>query len=365
MKIIKLLSSAITAIVMMYNVCAGGSEVPAAQPWPFKMEKVWEIKQIGEEALLRPGEPRVADDGTLYIHDFERKLSYIIDGDGRPVATFASQSNGENEVPLYLNCFPAGDNVVICTPDKLYVFTRQGTYIKSVPNNVFARFPLAFKDENEFWVVPGAVGDAPEGIAAVTHVNLTSGEETVIHEFKPAEDEKKPTGGAVIIGLTPQIKMAFDRQSNRIYFGKNSDTVIYCLAGDKSRAESFSFPGIRRPVSEQDKRNHFAKFNVPEERVARMVGALPDRMTCYNRIQVVDGRVYLFSAESIGDNQSGQVVDVYSPDGRHLYFGKIQVEDGWHLVNPDNLQLVRNFVYTVQENDAGDKKIVKYKITLP
>lgn len=211
MKIIKLLSSAITAIVMMYNVCAGGSEVPAAQPWPFKMEKVWEIKQIGEEALLRPGEPRVADDGTLYIHDFERKLSYIIDGDGRPVATFASQSNGENEVPLYLNCFPAGDNVVICTPDKLYVFTRQGTYIKSVPNNVFARFPLAFKDENEFWVVPGAVGDAPEGIAAVTHVNLTSGEETVIHEFKPAEDEKKPTGGAVIIGLTPQIKMAFDR----------------------------------------------------------------------------------------------------------------------------------------------------------
>ncbi|MBW2638269.1 MAG: hypothetical protein JRC86_12270, partial [Deltaproteobacteria bacterium] len=305
-------------------------------------------------------------DGTLYYHDFERHLSYIIDGDGKLVSTFAPRGRDEGEVPFYINCFPAGDYVVICAPDKLHFFTRQGQFVKAVPNNLFVRFPLAFKNENEFWVAPGALGDAPGGLAVVTHVNLASGEETNVHEFALSDEEKKPTGGGVIVGLTPQAKMGFDRQSDRVYFGKNSDTVIYRLAGDGGKVESFSFTGARQSVSETDKRNHFAKFNIPEERVALMIGALPDQMAYYNRIQVVDGLVYMFSAESIGHAQTGQVANVFSPDGRHLYYGRIQVEEGWHIYStPENLQLAHGFIYAVQENDVGDKKIVKYRIVLP
>jgi hypothetical protein len=316
-------------------------------------------------ALLRPAEPRVADDGTLYCHDFERHLSYIIDGDGKLVGTFAPRGSNEGEVPMYLNCFPAGDHVVICAMDKLHFFTKQGQFVKAVPNNPFVRFPLAFKNENEFWVAPGALGDSPEGLAAVTHVNLASGEEATVQEFALSDEEKKPTGGGVVVGLTPQAKMGFDPKSNRVYFGKNSDTVIYWLAGDGGNVESFSFTAGRQPISEADKRNHFAKFNIPEERVAMMIGALPDQMAYYNRIQVVDGLVYLFTGESIGHAQTGQVVNVFSPDGRQLYHGRIQVEEGWHISGPDNMQLAHGFIYAIQENDAGDKKIVKYTIALP
>jgi len=73
----------------------------------------------------------------------------------------------------------------------------------------------------------------------------------------------------------------------------------------------------------------------------------------------------LLKAENIGHMHTGQVVNVYSPDGRHLYHGRIQVEDGWHLSGPDNLQLAHGFIYAIQENDAGNKKIVKYAVTLP
>jgi hypothetical protein len=99
--------------------------------------------------------------------------------------------------------------------------------------------------------------------------------------------------------------------------------------------------------------------------MAPMIAALPDQMAYYNRIQGVDGLVYLLSAEGIDHAQTGQVVNVFSPEGRHLYYGRIQVEDGWHISSPDNLQLAHGFIYAVEENDAGNKKIVKYTIALP
>lgn len=365
MKTPMLLALLSIVVIIMCDGCAQKSETSAAQEWAFKMEKVWEIQRIGEDELQRPAEPRVAVDGTLYIHDFERHLSYIVDSNCKLVGTFAPRGSAEGEVSFYFNCFPAGDHVAICAPDKLHFFTSQGQFVKAVPNNLFVRFPLAFKNESEFWAAPGALGDVPGDSVAVTYVNLESDEEKPIHEFTLSDEEQKPSGGAMVIGLTPQAKMDFDSQTGRIYFGKNSDTVVYWLTVDGSDSGSFSFSGSRHPVSEADKRNHFARFGIPEEQLAPMVKALPDQMTYYNRIQVVDGLLYLLSAESLGDSLTGQVVNVYSPDGRHLYYGRIQVENGWHISNPDNLQLAYGFVYAVQENDTGDKKIVKYRVTLP
>jgi len=366
MKTVKLLTLLTVVVAVMYGGCVRESDRSASQEWAFEMEKVWEIQQIGEDELLRPAEPRIADDGTLYIHDFERHLSYIVNGDGKLVSSFAPRGDGEGEVSMYLNCFPAGDHVVVCAMDKLHFFTQQGQFVKAVPNNPFVRFPLAFKNENEFWVAPGALGDAPGSTVVVTYVNLTSGAETAVHAFTRSDIETIPTGGAVVVGLTPQIKMNYDRQSDRVYFGKNSDTVIYQLAGDGDKVESFSFTGTRHPISEADKRNHFARFDIPEERMVPLIQALPDQMAYYNRIQVIDGLVYLLSADNIGHAQTELVVNVFSPDGRHLYRGRIQVEEGWHIAgNSDNLQLGSGFVYGVLENDQGERKIVKYSITLP
>ncbi len=365
MRIVKLLALSTMFVIVMCGSYGCGPDKSVAQEWTFAMEKVWELQQLGEDELLRPAEPRIADDGTLYCHDFERHLSYIIDGDGNLVSTYAPRGSDEGQVPMYLNCFPAGDHVAICAMDKLHFFTKQGQFVKAVPNNPFVRFPQAFRNENEFWVAPGALGDSPGSSAAVTYINLTSGEETTVHEFTLSEEENKPTGGGVVVGLTPQVKMGYDRKSDRVYFGKNSDTVIHQRAGDGAMVEPFAFTGARQPVSEADKRNHFTKFDIPEEHLGRMIEALPDQMACYNRIQVVDGLVYLLSTEGISRSHTGQVVNVYSLDGQHLYYGQIQVEEGWHISGPDNMQLAEGFVYAIQEDDAGDKKIVKYRVELP
>ena len=268
-------------------------------------------------------------------------------------------------VSFYLNCFPAGDHVVICAPDQLNFYTEQGKFAKAVPNNLFVRFPLAFRSADEFWVAPGALGDSPEGRASVIHVDLQSGKETIIREFMLTDAEKRPSGGAVVVGLTPQLKMGLDRESNRIYYGKNSDTVIYWRALDGSQQGSFSFNAVPRPVTEDEKRNHFTKLGVPQEQTEALVKMLPDQMANYNRIQVENGLIYLFSSEQFGGALDAQLVDVYSPDGRRLYHGRIQVDDGWYLSNPDNLQMGHGVVFAVLTNDAGEKKLVKYSVTLP
>jgi hypothetical protein len=360
-----MLAIAAIILIMMCGGCERGAETSAARDWAFDMDKVWEIQQAGEDQLSRPAEPRIADDGTLYFHDFDHHLSYIVDSDGKLINTFAARGAGEGEVQFYINCFPAGDYVAVCAPDKIHFFTEQGQFVKAVENNLFVRFPLAFKDENEFWVAPGALGDSPGDSAVVTRIDLSSGEETTVHKFALSDEERKPSGGAVVVGLTPQIKMGYDPHSDRIYFGKNSDTTIYRLAVEGGEVSSFSFAGTRHPVSESDKRAHFAKFNIPEEQMASLIKALPDRMAYYNRIQVIEGLIYLLGSAGFGDPQRGQNVNVFSPDGRHLYFGRIQLEEGWYISNPDNMQLAPGFVYAVQENDAGDRKVVKYRVRLP
>lgn len=365
MKIVKLMGLPTMVVAIMCGGCAREPEISAPREWAFQMEKIWEIQQIGEDELLRPAEPRAADDGTLYLHDFERHLSYVIDSDGKPISTFAPRGSNEGEVSFYINCFPAGDHVVICAPEKLHFFTKQGRFVKAVPNNLFVRFPLAFKNENEYWVAPGALGDAPGDSAVITHVNLTAGEETPVYKFARSDVEKKPTGGAVVIGLTPQIKMGFDRLSDRVYFGKNSDNVIYRMTGAGGEVDSFTFAGTRYPVSDTVKRNYFSEFDIPEEAVVAMIEALPYRMAYYNRIQIINGLIYLLSSKSIDDTLTGQEVNIFSPDCLHLYHGLIQVEDGWHISGPDNLQLAHGFIYAVQENDEGIRKIVKYNVELP
>ena len=70
MKIANLLALSTIVVIMMCGGCTQESDVSATQEWAFEMEKVWELKQIGEDELLRPAEPRVGDDGTLYFHDF-------------------------------------------------------------------------------------------------------------------------------------------------------------------------------------------------------------------------------------------------------------------------------------------------------
>ena len=83
MKVAKLTGLSLVIFIMICGGCGQQTDNSAAREWAFETEKVWVINQVGEDPLLRPAEPRVADDGTLYFHDFDRHMSYIIDNDNQ------------------------------------------------------------------------------------------------------------------------------------------------------------------------------------------------------------------------------------------------------------------------------------------
>jgi hypothetical protein len=88
-------------------------------------------------------------------------------------------------------------------------------------------------------------------------------------------------------------------------------------------------------------------------------------MTFSRQVKVIGGRVYLFGAEEFGNKHTGLRVNAFSSEGRQVHFGRLGVEEGWYFASPDCVQMIDGFVYAVLQNEAGEKKIVKYAVALP
>ena len=101
---------------------------PIKGEWDFRPQKVWEVDKVDDVPFERPSELRASQDEKLYFHNFDRGVSYVFDKDGKLVNSFAKQGTAPSEVSRYINCFLAGDKVVVGSPDKLHFFSEQGLF---------------------------------------------------------------------------------------------------------------------------------------------------------------------------------------------------------------------------------------------
>ncbi|MFC2128602.1 hypothetical protein ACFLRR_01880 [Bacteroidota bacterium] len=347
-----------------------GQKPPALTPekgtWNFNQQKVWEIDKVGNEDFGRPGEPRIGNKSILYLRDFDKKYSYIFDAEGILLKKFAYE--GENsEVSRYINCFTFGENVVIGAMDKLHFYTSDGELIKSIPNNIFMRFPLTFINKSEYLVAPGALSGLQAGIAEITKVNLENGKEKKFAEIKLSEEEKALPPGGVIVGLIPQILASCDDKNERIYFCKNSEYKIFIADSDGNILNSFGREPEPINVSLNARKEHLSFFlkDVPDETITNMAKGLPGKLTYFHNIQVNDGFLYIFRMTKLSTKLTKQVIDIYSLDGEFLYTGTIQFENGLSFKNVNSVQIKGNSLYALLFDENGKNKIVKYKIDIP
>ncbi|MCU0640310.1 MAG: hypothetical protein MUF59_10660, partial [Candidatus Krumholzibacteria bacterium] len=191
------LALASVAVAVPVSSLSGGtrSGTPAKGVWDFAPVAVWSFDLAGNDTLRHVAEPRVSDEGRLYFHDFDRHLSYILDENGTLVGRFAQAGEGPGEVSRYVNCFTSGGRVIVGSMNKLYFFDRDGLFIKSIPNNIFESFPLAFDGDEVMYAGPGALVNLPDGRAAVRKVDIASGQAVIIHEFTMGVDERINFGG--------------------------------------------------------------------------------------------------------------------------------------------------------------------------
>jgi len=352
-------------VICAVSFCAQQGNSPNFT-WNFNPQKVWEIDKAGNEDFARPGEPRIGNKGILYLRDFGKKFSYIFDAEGALLKKFAYEGEG-HEVSMYINCFTFGENVVIGAMDKLHFYSGDGQLIKSVSNNIFMRFPLAFMNKTEYLVAPGALSGIPAGIAEITKVNLESGKDEKFAEIKLSEEEKALPPGGVIVGLIPQILAACDDKNERIYFCKNSEYKIFIADSDGKILKSFGREPERIQVSLAARKEHLRFFlqDMPDERITSIAKGLPGELAYFHTIQINDGFLYVFRMSEFSTKLTRQVIDIFSLDGEFLYTGTIQFENGLSLKNVNGVQIRGNCLVALLSDENGKSKVVKYKIDIP
>ena len=101
---------------------------------------------------------------------------------------------------------------------------------------------------------------------------------------------------------------------------------------------------------------------MPKEMVDQMVKGMPDHAVFFSRIFVgKKGMIYIFVADL--ENENGQEVDIFSPEGKYLYHGEIRVEEGSRITS--QIAFHENHIFMFVEDEEGESSLIKYKVDLP
>ncbi len=338
---------------------------PLKGEWDFRPQKVWEIDQAGGAPFARPAELRASQDELLYFRDFDRNISHIFNREGKPVASFAKQGRGAGEVDRYLNCFIAGDRVVIGTPGRLHFYSKGGVFSGSIENNLFARFPLGFLSESEFMFAPEEMGKPQPDVVRIVSFEIRSQQEKVVAEF-PNPGKGQASMPVIVLGLTPQVKVDVDAQGGRIYFGRSDDYTIHVSDLQGKELFSFGLDRRRKSAGEDDKRRHFEQSGIPKDRYKRILPLLPGELTQFLGIQAVGDFVFVYPTESLDRKREKIAVDIFSADGKYLYRSCLRFGDRTPFyTSVENMAISGGHCYVLLEDGMGRSLLAKYNLSLP
>jgi hypothetical protein len=338
---------------------------PLLGSWDFSPRLVWSSDQAEGQDFGRPGELRVMEDGTCVFHDFNRQVSYIFGPKGEYLCRFAAAGTGPGQVPFYLNCFIAGNEIAIGAPAALYFFSREGRFLESFPNDLFARFPVAFLGPRRGLFAPGDLRGLPRGTANLLLVDFAAGTETTFAEL-PVPGSEAPSGGppVVVRGLTPTIEASLDRSSDRVYYGCSTDDLVHVARPDGAPLGSFSLERPRPAGDEAAKQAHFAQSRIPPDRLKAVLAGLPDRLASFRRLWAWKGLVLLLPPAGLEPLVATQPIDIFSADGRCLYRSELRLPDGLRF-SPDDLNIAQSDLYAICHDGEGRTSLRRFSVALP
>lgn len=351
------------------NSQIANDDTPQKGIWDFKPEKIWEVDKAGTNEFGNVAELLVpasnSSQGHVYMRDFQHNISYIFDDSGRFLGSFAKQGSEKGEVSRYLNRFCAGDTVVLAAPEMLHFYSANGEQIKSVDNNIFFRFPLIFLNENEFVYAP-TLPQSPVNQKKLMLFDLSSGKEKPVLDFsepKKADESSAPAPMVMIFGLTPQVRLA--AYKDKIYFGRSDQYALYVADLKGNMDFFFSLNRQTKTVTQKDKKDHFIGSKIPQDRIDSIIKQLPDKMTFFSQITIINGLIYVYAVDNIGKTQKQQTIDIFSGTGKYLYRGILEFGDDLEFGSPSNLVLHKNFAYVILESNEKRQTLAKFRITHP
>ena len=365
---------AIISILLLFIEMTSAQTINKDKPihgtWDFKLKKVWTVEKPGNEDFGRPAELRGSNDGTLVIHDFVNKKSYIFNERGEFITAFANQDQNPGYVERYLNCFISDNHIIITSPSDLYFYTMDGKYVKTLPNNPFINFPYVFLSDNEFLGGPGSLANLIGKPVVIKSTNCSTGDAETFYELlankKISEEKSGGQAAMVILGVTPQMSIAYDKKNKLLYCGRTDDYKI-CISDLNGKSiGNFSLDRERKKISAEEKKNIFSGSSIPEEQLKSIIASIPDELAYFFKILVNNGLIYVFAVDEFNNKQNKLHIDIFSPDGKYLYKGFIDFGNNIFFRNPENIFIQGDHLYVILNSMDTDKKVFeKYRISIP
>ena len=348
------------------------SDKPLKGEWDLKLKEVWGVEGTGVEFFGKIQNVEVSEDGRVYVLDSKLKTIFIFDKDGKFVSKFGKVGEGPGEFKTFnmgKQLFVLKKDLIYVEPGRLHYFTLDGKFKKTIktPASITTR---GFISRDVLISVPRIIGISnKKKTRKIRSYNLITKKETIISTFIPydkASSSKEGNGtrtmyAIIIASITPRMTVGY--KDGILYYGmsdnyritkknlKNGDESTYILNGRKQKKVSRDFL------------NELAKDlkQIPSDIIKKILDGLPEKASFFVGINAQDnGLVYVFVSDP--NSRSKQAIDVFSPEGKHIYSTSIDIGKDKVL---RTINFSRNNLLISFEDEEGEVKLTKYQINHP
>lgn len=362
-----LITLSITLFTQTRNV-----DNPKRGRWDFQLKKTWEIEEAGDNVIGLVQNIRAAKDGRIYILDSKNFKVYIFSKEGKFISSFGRKGEGPGEirnVDMGNQLFVVNDDILYVDRSRIHYFSLDGIFRKTIiiSSNLS---PRRFISGNVFISAPAGITDPRNKVVKIKLYNIKDKSERIISEYRPFEkaSDTKETGGRrirlriFINTITPM--MLVKHRSGKIYFGMSDSYKINIVDLNGKEIGSFFIEGRKQKnVSAKFKKDLLNELgdDLPQDMVKKILNGLPKKASFFQEI-VIDknGLIYIFVSDP--DNDSHQLIDIFSPAGKYLYSSELKVEEGYSI---ENIYLRDDLLVITTEDEDGNLKVAKYSVTLP
>lgn len=340
---------------------------PLQGDWDLKAQKIWETSRFGKKPMAAPSLRCISGDGTICIYDWKRNLHYVLDSNGKLITSFGKRGEGPGEVRWPRSYFSANNKFIIYDQPKLHYFLKNGEHEKSVPIGGSFDPPIFFINENEYISRPESEG------GNIALVNLGTSNQKVIKNIPAFSGLLNLSSGNRVIGISipwsfPDFQLGFDGGKKRLYYGISHSYLINIVDLDGNMIGSFSLKREKRKITKKMEKE-YAKRNPGEARMMSpaMRKRIPKELNYFSKIQIENGLVYVF-VTNYAEHWDDQPIDIFSLEGKYLYRTVFKPGKGEKIYASSTfhgLIIKKGFLYTVLEDLDDDRKLVKYKVSLP
>jgi hypothetical protein len=363
-------------LVFNLNAEVKNENKPLNGQWDFQLQKMWEVGNAGDDVLVRARIIQVEDDakgdGNVYVLDMKYFKFFVFSPQGEFLFSFGKRGEGPGELKFPFAFFIQGNHIIVPDQGRIHYFTKKGNFVKTV-NPGFMFHPKTFIDENRFIMVQDREEEKSK-FEELEIYDIDTKERAAIAEVtaEKALTASSDTGqGRMELKIkdantTPMVVIT--THNSELYFGKNDHYLIKKIDLKGNELLSFSLRERERkkiPMAYKKRRISNIKLNgqkMPEELAKQLIKGMPDYCTYFSAVTIEEnGLIYVYLNDIT--NETGEEIDIFSPQGKYLYHANIILTDGFKPVSP--LVIKGEYLYIFAEDDEGEGKLVKYKISKP